>query len=188
MKREMAEYTSLMPRLLPQCVPAPNYVLLDALQLVGVDFCTRTRIWRETLYESLSRGDTELPLMLRGRIIVQVQDVRLDGMHMKPGVHYDATPAGVVLASPACRDMEAVIVSSVRPSRMSTHFPAALLEEWGDVLCFGVLAKVKSMTGPRVEWTDAAGAELNLGLYEQGVARARIALTRGYDRRPLHLH
>lgn len=35
---EMADYAQLMPRLIPQLMPAPQFVLTDALQTVAVDF------------------------------------------------------------------------------------------------------------------------------------------------------
>lgn len=68
-----------------------------------------------------------------------------------------------------------------RPARTAAQIPEALLEEWGDTLVFGSLAKIKSMSGPRVGWSDPQAAQMNLSLYEQGVAQARIRGARRGD-------
>lgn len=187
---EMADYAQLMPRLLPQLVPAPQFAVLDALQTVSVDFFTRSEVWRETLQESVFWGDTEIPLALSrmGRAIVRVHELWLDGEKQAPGVHYTAEGTSVTLSSSAPRSMDVAIMASIRPTRTATKMPITLMEEWGDTLAFGTLAKVKSMTGPRVDWTDAAGAQLNMSLYEQGLAQARIRQTRGRDTRPLRIY
>lgn len=175
----MSDYSAaLMPRLLPQLMPAPHIVVLDALQAVAVDFCTRTEVWRETIHESVFKGDLSVPLRRqKGRGIVRVLSVRMNGSVQTPGVHYFIEPdSSILLAYPAGLDMEAAIVAAIKPSRTGTEttLPAEILETGGDTLCFGTIAKVKSMTGPRVDWTDVAGAQLNIGLYEQGIAQARI--------------
>lgn len=184
---EMADFSLLMPRLIPQAIPAPHFVVLDALRQAAADFCTKAHVWQESLYETACKDDWEIPLLPRGYAIVRVLDLWLDGELQRPGAHYTVTPSAIVLRATACRDMEAVIRAAARPLRTEGRFPATLLETWSDVLCYGALARVKSMSGPRVEWTDPAGAQLNWELYERGVAQARIALAQGGDRRPARM-
>lgn len=186
---EMADYAQLMPRLIPQLVPAPQFVLTDALQTVAVDFFTRSEVWRGVFEEIVGEGEREIQISVpRGQGIVRVLGLWLDGEQLRPDEDFSFAVASIMLASPACRDMQAKITASLKPGRMATKIPASSMEEWGDVLVFGTLAKVKSMTGPRIDWTDAAGAQLNMGLYEQGLAQARIRLLRGRDRRSLRIN
>ena len=56
------------------------------------------------------------------------------------------------------------------------------MEEWGDTLVAGALAKVKAMTVPRIEWSDPQGAAYHQEKYMEGVALARIQALRSRKR------
>lgn len=152
-------------------------------------FFSRSEVWRGVFEEIVGEGEREIQIPVpRGQGIVRVLRLCLGGKQQRPGEDVSFAAACIVLPSPACRDMQVNITASLKPGRMATKIPATSMDEWGDVLVFGTLAKVKSMTGPRIDWTDAAGAQLNMGLYEQGLAQARIRLLRGRDRRSLRIN
>ena len=67
-----------------------------------------------------------------------------------------------------------MVDAALCPSRLSERLPEQLIEAWGDVLAYGAQARLKAMSGQHVAWTDAAGAQVALELYNEGVARARI--------------
>ena len=61
----------------------------------------------------------------------------------------------------------------LRPSRFSQKVPHDIIEEWGDILAYGALAKIKAMSGKGIEWSDPQGAGVALQLYNEGTARAK---------------
>lgn len=186
--RGMASYDLLLPRVLPQTQPCPGVMALDAVRQVAVDFCTRAEIWRDVLTERVFPGASAIDLPLeRDTALVRVVELRLDGAVLSPGDDFTASPRAVDLAFDPPRELTARIAVVLRPSRLATRLPEEMLEEWGDVLAFGALAKLKSMSGPHVAWSDPQGAALNLQLYEQGVARAGIRVLRGRDGRSLRM-
>lgn len=186
--RGMASYDLLLPRVLPQTQPCPGVMALDAVRQVAVDFCTRAEIWRDVLTERVFPGASAIDLPLeRDTALVRVVELRLDGAVLSPGDDFTASPRAVDLAFDPPRELTARIAVVLRPSRLATRLPEEMLEEWGDVLAFGALAKLKSMSGPHVAWSDPQGAALNLQLYEQGVARAGIRVLRGCDGRSLRM-
>ena len=150
----LCEYALLMPRILPQALPAPPFVVLDALQQVAVDFCRRADVWRTVQESEIRSGASRLELEPdRGTAVSRVLALELAGR----------------------------IVAAIRPTRFATRIPEPILEEWGDYLAAGTLARVLSQSGPQVGWSNPDGSTLHFSLYEEGVAKARIRAVRGLD-------
>lgn len=168
----------LMPRILPQVLPCPRSMALDAVQIVAADFCRRTGAWPVVLQESVFAGDCRIGLNPpKGVVIAEVAALYLDGEPVDKA-DYVPSPQEIVLRFTPARDALATIKATARPSRTATLLPEEVLEEWGDILAFGVLAKLKSMSGAGIEWTDAQGAAMNLNLYEEGCCRAKTRIYR----------
>lgn len=191
MTERMASYDVIIPRVLMQVQPCPQFVVLDAVQQVAVDFFTRAEVWTDTVTETLFRGSRGVELTAdRGVVVSRILRVLLDGARLEGGSDFHAERAGsgiTLFFHAAHEDADHAVRAScaLRPSRTAAQVPEALLEEWGDVLVFGALAKIKSMSGPRVGWSDPQAAGMNLSLYEQGVAQARIRGARRGDGRRL---
>ena len=83
--------------------------------------------------------------------------------------------------TPVRQDCLVRIVAAIRPTRFATRIPEPILEEWGDYLAAGTLARVLSQSGPQVGWSNPDGSTLHFSLYEEGVAKARIRAVRGLD-------
>ena len=62
MTERMASYDVIIPRVLMQVQPCPQFVVLDAVQQVAVDFFTRTEVWTDTMAETLFRGSRVVEL------------------------------------------------------------------------------------------------------------------------------
>ena len=169
----MTPLKRLLPHVLPQVLPCPSSMALDALQFMAVDFCTQTEVWSERFQEPLAAGDAVLCLSAPGEaVIVRVRALWLDGSELSSSA-YSSEGDVVRLEAPATRSLTATAEAVLRPSRMAENIPQEIFEEWGDIIAYGALAKLKAMSGRHVEWADAQGAGLALQAYNEGVARAR---------------
>ena len=79
----------------------------------------------------------------------------------------------MLLGFTLARDCAVTVEAILRPSRFSQKVPHDLIEEWGDILAYGALAKIKAMSGKGIEWSDPQGAGVALQLYNEGTARAK---------------
>ena len=80
---------------------------------------------------------------------------------------------------------EVTINVVLRPSRYGVNIPTRFLEEYGDILVQGALAKLKLMTGTSIEWTDPEVAKVCLELYRNGVQETRIRTLRSRIGNPI---
>lgn len=186
----MLSYEALARRAVPFVQPCPAVVVLDAVQTVGVDFFRRAEVWQETFVETLFRGDRLLELAPeRDASLCRVLELTLDGVPLAEGEDFSAEQAGAALClafrSPAAMDRAVHAHCVLAPRRLSERAPEVFLEEHGDTLLFGVFAKLQSMRGGHIGWSDPEAARMNLTLYEQGVAQARIRVARGRGGRRL---
>ena len=178
----LCEYALLMPRILPQALPAPPFVVLDALQQVAVDFCRRADVWRTVQESEIRSGASRLELEPdRGTAVSRVLALELAGSRLSPGMDFRSDDGVVAVHTPVRLDCLVRIVAAIRPTRFATRIPEPILEEWGDYLAAGTLARVLSQSGPQVGWSNPDGSTLHFSLYEEGVAKARIRAVRGLD-------
>lgn len=163
----------LLRRILPQTMPCPTSMALDALQMICVDFFRESGAWLETFQEVAGPCDCVVePLLPAYAVLDGVARVYVDGVKLE-SEQYTEDSAGIVLKNSACEPRQVIIKAALRPKRMATELPEELVEEYGDWLVFGTIAKLKAMSGNKVEWTDPDGAKLNYELYQEGIARAK---------------
>lgn len=173
MNDRMTDMAVLIRRILPQVLPCPRSMALDALQMVAVDFFKETGAWLATFEESVCPCDTVITLNLpRGALVATVLALYLNGSKVD-GSLYQASSREIMLASAPQQAALAVVEASLRPARTATSLPDDLIEEWGDTLAFGTLAKLKSMSGQNIEWSDPQGATTNFQLYMDEVGKAK---------------
>ena len=140
MTERMASYDVIIPRVLMQVQPCPQFVVLDAVQQVAVDFFTRTEVWTDTMAETLFRGSRVVELTAdRGVVVSRVLHLLLDGVRLEGGSDFHAERAGsgiTVLFHAAHEDADHTVYAycAFRPARTAAQVPEALLEEWGDTL------------------------------------------------------
>lgn len=174
----MEKLEALLPRVLPQVLPCPKSMALDALQIVAVDFCRQSGAWPLELRESVFAGDCRIGLNPpRGVVIGEITALYLDGGRVDKA-SYTPFPQEIVLGFTPASEALATIEATARPTRTADSLPESIIEEWGDILAFGALAKLKSMSGTGIEWTDAQGAAMNLTLYNEGWCRAKTQMFR----------
>lgn len=176
MSGEMERLDTLLPRVLPLVLPCPRGMALDALQAVAVDFCKETGVWRGNYFAELQPGERVICPELPGNAVMdRVYATRLNG---EKHADYENTGREIILKECNATVCLCEIEASLRPLRTSETLPRMIIEEYGDLISYGALAKIKAMSGQKVEWTDNTGAQTAWGLYQEGVTRAKAKMFR----------
>ena len=173
----MESLDRLLAQVLPQADGCPTSMARDALQFIAADFCKVSGVWAEDVLELVPAGEVRVPIdMPRNARLVSVLGATLDGTSLSRA-DFSIGTEEIVLRNTPCRDVELAARITLRPARFAENLPEYLLEEWGDIIAFGALAKLKTMSGTNVSWTDMQGAQVYLTLYNEGLYAAR---TRAY--------
>lgn len=169
----MISLERLLSRILPQTLPCPRSMALDALQMSSMDFFRESGVWVEHLEEMAGACETAISSPLpKNAVLHNVSQVWLDE-HKLDGGEYSSDSQGLVLANAPGRTCCVRFTATLRPKRTATELPEDLLEEYGDYLVYGAIARLKAMSGNKVEWSDPNGASLNWQLYNERLDRAR---------------
>ena len=175
----MESLDTLLVQVLPQVDGCPVSMAKDALQFIASDFCKVSGAWEREVLELVPAGESRIPLhdIPREARLVSVLAVTLAGTSLSRAEFF--VGAGeIVLRDAPCRDANLAARVTLRPERIADSLPKFILEEWGDIIAFGALAKLKTMSGANVTWTDAQGAQVNLTLYNEGIYAARTRIFR----------
>lgn len=169
----MFAYEHLLTRILPQTLPCPRSMALDALQMIAMDFFSESGVWVENIEALAGSEDGWVSLAApKDAVVVGVSEIAIDGRRLGRD-EYRLEGNEIQLKDiPACACC-LYGQMSLRPRRTATEMPEDLIEEYGDYLVFGAIAKLKAMSGNKVEWSDPKGAQLNYELYQEGITRAK---------------
>lgn len=175
----MEKLDSLLPQVLPQVDGCPVSMARDALQFIASDFCKVSGAWERAVLELVPAGEIRVPLhdMPRDARLASVLAATLAGTPLSRA-EFSIGAGEIVLRGAPCRDAELAARVTLRPERLAGSLPEFILEEWGDIIAFGALAKLKTMSGANVTWTDPQGAQVNLTLYNEGIYAARTRIFR----------
>lgn len=169
----MQDLDILLPLLMPQVIPCPQSMAVDTLQMVAIDFCKESGVWAATFREELCQCETVVPLPLpKGAAIASVTDFLLDDEKLE-GKNFEVSLRDITLHEARQTGAIVTVKAALRPMRTSKELPEAILEEYGDILAFGAIAKLKSMSGQFIEWSDPQGANVYYQLYQEGMTKAR---------------
>ena len=168
-----AQMEVLLPRIMPQVLPCPRSMALDAIQMVAVDFCKETGVWKEIFTETVCSCDVVIPVSVpRDAVLAGVSALYLDQDRVQASEYQVASRDIMLLFTPQ-NHASVTVEATLRPVRTAVTLPEEILEEWGDVIVHGVIARLKSMSGIKIEWTDPQGAVMHNELYNEGCAAAR---------------
>lgn len=169
----MVRLETLLPLVLPQTLPCPKSMALDALRAVAVDFFSASGVWVENLEEMAGACETAIsPVLPANAVLHDASRVFIDGRKLGAG-EYAADSRGIILKEAPGENCCVRFAATLRPKRTASELPRDLLEEYGDCLAYGAIARLKGMSGNKVEWSDPKGASLNWSLYNEGLDRAR---------------
>ena len=175
----MEKLDRLLPQVLPQVSGCPTSMAKDALQFIAGDFCKVAGVWAREVLEPVLAGEVRVPIddIPGDARIAQVEKVTLDGVPLSE-IGFSVGTDEIVLAEVPRRDASLAARVTLRPARQAECLPEDVLEEWGDIVAFGALARLKSMSGEHVSWSDPQGAQINLTLYNEGIYAARTRMFR----------
>lgn len=192
-------------RVMPQVISCPREIVLDALQAVCVDFFKETKVWLETFKTSLPGTNKTEKLDLSALIsqvytsgsgscavLVSVESIRIDGITCG-NADYSVEGDTIIFYNLPDGGLGGTVAIEVilRPRRWSTIIPKDLMEEYGDVIIAGTLAKLKVMHAGTVDeeeqksvtWSDQQTAAVYLEEYRHGVNKAKLRahIVRGFN-------
>ena len=169
----------LVQRILPQVSPCPRTMVIDALQNLASDFCKQTGVWTAELQEDVVAGDSRIIIASAPKtaVLAGLRKLYIGGSEQDKA-DFVISPRDIELKFTPQQNAVAVIDGTLRPKRDSDLLPESIIEEWGDILSYGALAKLKSMSGANIGWSDMNGASMNIGLYNEGCGRARVRMLR----------
>jgi hypothetical protein len=174
---KLANISDIIPRVLPFVYSCPKSMVVDALQNIAMDFFKNTEVWQDVLSGDIDQCEQAIDFFpeVSDSVIVRIFSLTIKGGKVSRECFSLEGHNVVRLKYRLPHDAHGCFAHVVlRPGRNATKIPAELIEDWGDVIAAGALAKIKLMTGPKVEWSDPQGAAVQNQLYVEGTARAKI--------------
>ena len=161
-----------------QVLECPSEVIIDALQSISVDFFKKTEIWLEHNIVCLPAKTFRFEIALPPNSeLVRVMSISIYERNMDKH-DYHIEESDIVFHHPFYTETEAYIKTILRPMRYNVLVPSRYLEEYGDIIVQGALAKLKMMNGTGVEWRDPEMAKTYLELYNNGREQTRVSVLR----------
>ena len=167
-----------LSRVMPQVISCPREIALDALQQICVDFFKETKIWTVKITETLPANTTSFDLadvIDKGMELVDVKNVRINNVSCTAG-DFVVEDKMIYFHNISNAQSSLTIDLILRPGRYCILVPAKIMEEYGDTIVYGTLAKLKSMSGQgdTIQWSDPETAKMLFELYVDGLNRAKM--------------
>ena len=84
--QRMNDLDVLVRHVLPQVLPCPKSMVLDALQAISVDFCRQSEVWSEQIQELGVPGDSAISLALPSALkLFECGQLGSTGLNMMDG-------------------------------------------------------------------------------------------------------
>ena len=163
---------------MPQVLPAPRSMVEDAVSWAAREFFESSEAWVEIFQEQVGYGEYELRLPVPSYLNVsRILRVDLNGVERLPGEYVFSEPY-INFPFEAGHPYVVTVKAAMKPRRYNKRLPEAYVEDFGDTIAFGALARIKAMSGQGIEWTDGNGATVAQNQFNEGVAKARIEAIR----------
>lgn len=198
-------FEAFFPEVLPHVKGCATIVAANAIRNTVIDFCEKTRIWRETLPGITVLVDVKSyaispPANTR---IIEVVSAAIDGAPIDPASANDMDrdqpgwrETGAA-QSYTMEDAETLLLSSkpaastgtglvlrvaLKPTRAASECADVLFEDWLPQIAAGALFRL--MTTRDQPYTDPAAAALNKAIYDAGINEALDRARQGHARVP----
>jgi len=201
----MANLSDLLPDVLPDLPGCPNITALDALSKALIEFCERSRYWREWLADiAVTAGDASYtPTVPTDSRLVDIlaaefADVPIDpaspaeldealpGWRTDTGtVDYFTQPTAdtLLLAKVPSASGTLKLEAALAPTLAATTFPDDIYQRFREAIACG--AKARLMLSPGKPYTNPALHATHKAAFEDAIHDAEITAARGKTRMPL---
>jgi hypothetical protein len=80
----MIELDVFLPKILPRVEGAARPAVYDAIRVAAQEFCTRTRLWRETDTLQTVSDDLDIVAVPQGAVLFEIESARFEGHELEP--------------------------------------------------------------------------------------------------------
>ena len=178
-----AAYTELYEFTMPELPGCDKPLILQTIKSILTHFFLQTYYWQEDLDAINILADVaeyDLDSTRSNALIIVPVKVVLDDAELQPGSNYEmpTTTRIKLLSTPAAASTAGLeIKAALKPKRGATSITDELFNRWYETWAFGVKARLMNM--PKKSWSDRQTAAIYDAFYWDGIAEARVAVTKG---------
>lgn len=187
----------------PEVAGCADVVLLDAILRAGIEFCKRTKVFKQVItvntivnqssYTLATLTDTEPDEILNVKrdeydaldasSFKEFENDNLDTLSGTPNYYYLDVDNKMVLGK-LPEAVEALKVTvKIRPTKNATTLPNELVNRYQHQIASGAKSILMLMKGQA--WTDVQMASVHASLFEQAIFTANLRDAKGAARKPL---
>lgn len=199
----MKPIDDFLPLILPRAPGCPEPIAFDAIRQAAIEFCERTRAWRDTdQFMADEFGDMFAPAQ---SVIHQIEDARFDGHRLAPvgvqdlnGLYPDldwTTLQGdqpkyvtqlhpnTVKVVPAYSGMITLSLL-LKPSNDAMDLPDFIYDQYARTIADGALAEILMIPGQ--PYTNPQGGAMYSQRFQQRLDSLQAMSLKGQQRAPIH--
>lgn len=199
----MKPIDDFLPLILPRAPGCPEPIAFDAIRQAAIEFCERTRIWRDTdQFMADEFGDIFAPAQ---SVIHQIEDARFDGHRLTPVSVQDlnerypgydwTTQSGdhpkyitqihpnTVKIVPAWEGMITMTLL-LKPSNDAQELPDFIFDQYARTIADGALAEILMIPGQ--PYTNPQGWAMYSQRFQQRLDSLQVQWLKGQQRAPIH--
>ena len=199
----MKPIDDFLPLILPRAPGCPEPIAFDAIRQAAIEFCERTRIWRDTdQFMADEFGDIFAPAQ---SVIHQIEDARFEGHRLTPVSVQDlnerypgydwTTQSGdqpkyitqihpnTVKIVPAWEGMITMTIL-LKPSNDAQELPDFIFDQYARTIADGALAEILMIPGQ--PYTNPQGGAMYSQRFQQRLDSIQVQWLKGQQRAPIH--
>ena len=173
----------LVALIVPEVPGSPDVAVRSALRLIARDFCRETEVWREEVTGTTTEDEDEYDLNTLHSYDAQVY--RVLKLEQEDSTidrdDYTFGPTGILTYdnAPDESDDTLTISTVLLPLISCTVYPQWLLDQWGDGIAAGTVARLAGQTGR--PWSSPQVAALKSEEYRNAIAQAKGVVITGRE-------
>lgn len=198
----MKPLEDLLPRIMPRAPRCPEPTALDAIRRAAMEFCQRTRIWRESDSFGVTTAGDNIICVPQGTVLFEIESARIDGRPLEPAslswlnqqfplwreetsdlprfiTQVEPDSVQLVPAGTGALDLTLIL----KPSDDAEYLPDWMIDQHSRVLADGALGEILTIPGQPFFNPQLAG--FHAGRFARDLDRLSSAGIRGQQRAPV---
>lgn len=199
----MKPIDDFLPLILPRAPGCPEPIAFDAIRQAAIEFCERTRIWRDTdQFMADEFGDIFAPAQ---SVVYQIEDARFDGRRLTPigvqdlnGMYPDCdwtTKTGeqpqyvtqlhpdTIKVVPSMSGM-VTLTLLLKPTNNAQELPDFIFDQYARTIADGALAEILMIPGQ--PYTNPQGGAMYSQRFQQRLDSLQVQGLKGQQCAPIH--